>query len=168
MRGAPYLIDSNTAGALAKGDPVKLEATGNIELGAADDGVTRVGVFSGCKYKDANGEWQYSDYIPAAKTSFTEMEADVWDDPNIIFGIQADSGSTPAATDVGNTANDVIGTSDSTRKISAAELDSSDIGTGAQLKILGLVRTPNNTWGEHVDLEVIFNEHIYKAAVAGV
>jgi len=48
------------------------------------------------------------------------------------------------------------------------ELDSSDIGTGAQLKIIGLHPVAGNAWGEHSKLVVMFNEHHYKAAVAGV
>lgn len=165
VRGKPYLIDSNTAGAIARGDQVALEAGGNIELGAAGNDLTACGVFAGCRYTDANGDVQYSDYIPAAKTGFTNMEADVWDNPNTIFGIQSVTGTTPAATDVGALADISAGTSDSTRKLSAHELN---VGTGAQYKILGLVTTPNNVYGEHADLEVMFNEHLYKAAVAGV
>lgn len=168
VRGRPYLIDSNTAGALARGDQVKLEAGGNIELGAANDGIVACGVFSSCRYTDVDGNQVYSDYIPATKTGFTNMEAFVWDDPLIVFGIQADSDTSPAETDIGNTANHVAGTSDSIRKLSGHELDASDIGSGLQLKILGKVEVPNNAWGEHVDLEVIFNEHLYISRPAGV
>jgi len=163
-----YIIDANTAGALAQGDLVSAEAGGNIELAAADDGIIVVGVFWGCRYVDADGDIHYSTYIPATKTGFTLMQADVYDDPTIEFGIQADSGTALTVASVFNTANHVAGTSDSTRKLSGHELDSSDVGTGAQLKILGLVDTPDNDWGEHVKLRVLINEHLHKAAVAGV
>lgn len=92
----------------------------------------------------------------------------VYDDPNIVFGVQADTGTAVAATDRFATANHVATTGSTTTKLSANELDSSDIGTGAQLKIIGIIDEPNNSWAEHVDLEVIFNEHLYKAAVAGI
>jgi hypothetical protein len=170
IRVSDYLIDSNTAGALAKGDVVEVEATGNIELSAADTGTNAIGIFNGCVYTDADGEVHYSDYIPATKTSFTKMTAYVYDDPNIVFGVQCDSGTAPAATDVGTTANHVAGTSDATRKLSGHELDSSQMAAqgGAQFKVLGLVKRPDNAWGEHCDVEVIFNEHHLKAAVAGI
>ncbi len=163
-----YIIDANTAGALARGDLVSSEAGGNIELSAANDGVIVCGVFWGCEYVDADGQIHHSAYIPATKTGFTGMKAHVYDDPTIVFGVQADSGTDLTVASVFNTANHVAGTSDSTRKLSGHELDSSDVGTGSQLKILGLVDMPNNAWGEHVKLRVLINEHLHKAAVAGV
>jgi hypothetical protein len=163
-----YIIDSNTAGALARGDLVSCEAGGNLELAAANDGIIVVGVFWGCEYIDADGQIHHSAYIPATKTGFTGMKAHVYDDPDLEFGIQADSGTSLTAAAIFATANHVAGTSDSTRKLSGHELDSSDVGTGQQLEILGLVDMPGNDWGEHAKLRVRLNEHKRRAAVAGV
>jgi hypothetical protein len=162
IRTDEFLIDSNTATVLYKGDLLIAEANGNIEAATADDGVLVLGVFAGCSYTDADGEIHYSDMMPATKTNFTNMKGFVWNARDYYFGVQADSGTAPAATDVFATANHVKGAGDSVRKISGHELDSSDIGTGLQLRIMGKVDRPDNDWGEHVDLIVLINENIYK------
>ena len=137
---------------LYKGDILKVVAAGTVEASAADDGLIVVGVAAEYKVSGAT----------------VVVNIQVYDDPNIIFGVQADTGTAVAATAVFATANHVAGSGSTTTKLSGHELDSSDIGTGAQLKILGMIDEPNNSWAEHVDLRVIFNEHLYKAAVAGV
>ncbi len=141
-----------TSAAIFKGDPLKVVAGGTVEVAAADDGLIVIGVAA--------------EYVASAAAGDTVK---VWDDPNIVFGVQADSGTSPAATDVYNTANFITYAAGSTTTgLSIMELDASDIGTGAQLKILGKIPDPDNVWGEHVNLEVVFNEHFLKAAVAGV
>jgi len=135
-----------------KGDLVKVVDGGTVEIGAADIGLAAVGVAA--------------EYAVSAATGTTMIQ--VYDDPYIVFGVQADSGTAVASTERFETANHVATTGSATTKLSANELDSSDIATGAQLKIIGIIDEPSNTWAEHVDLEVIFNEHLYKAAVAGV
>jgi hypothetical protein len=162
IRTNPYLISSSTGTAMARGDLVGMESTGNIEVAAADTGTTVVGVFESCTYVDADGNRVYADIMPATKTGFTQMVGYVWDDPKIVFGVQADSGTAVAeATSRGYTANHVATAADSTRNLSQHELDSSDIGTGLQLRILNLINRPGNSWAEHADLEVVINEHMY-------
>jgi hypothetical protein len=134
-----------------KGDLVKIVAGGTVEIGAAAIGTAAIGVAS--EYVD--------DSLSAGGVLIR-----VWDDPNIVFGLQCVTGQTPAATDVGATGDHIDTTGDTVTKLSKNEFNTP--GTNAQLKIIGLVRTPDNAWGEHADLEVIFNEHHYKAAVAGV
>ena len=133
-----------------KGDILKVVAGGTVQA-AANDGVIVVGVAA--NYVDDSA-------------SVGGVEVNVYDDPYIVFSIQADGSN--VAIDVFATANHVAGSGSSTTGLSGHELDSSDIGTGAQLKVLGKVETPNNAWGTNVDLVVVFNEHLYKAAVAGV
>jgi hypothetical protein len=77
----------------------------------------------------------------------------------IVFGIQCDDGTAVAATDVFATANHVATTGDTTTKLSKHELDSSDLGTGQQMRVIGLVNTPGNAWGEFCDVEVLIVEH---------
>lgn len=150
IRAHEYTMTASTT--VYKGDLLKIVAAGTVEPGAADIGTAAIGVAAEYKVSAATGTYKIL----------------VYDDPYIIFRVQADSGTAVAATAVGATANHVAGSGSATTKMSGHELDSSDIGTGAQLKILGKVETSDNTWAEHVDLRVIFNEHHYKAAVAGV
>jgi len=140
-----------TSTTIYKGDLVKVVAGGTVEIGAADIGVAAIG-------------------IAAATVSSASAGATipVYDDPNIVFGVQCDSGTAPTAADIGATANHVATTGDTTTLISKNELDASDIGTGAQMKIIGLVDQIDNTWAEHCDVEVIFNEHHYKGANASI
>lgn len=136
-----------------KGDLLKIVAAGTVQAAAANDGIIVVGVAA--QYVNDSGS-------AGGKTVM------VWDDPQIVFGVQSDTGTATTAADVGATANHVATTGNTTTLISKHELDSSDIGTGGQLKILGLENQIDNAWGEHSDLEVVIAEHFYKAAVAGV
>lgn len=150
IRTNSYPMTASTT--IYRGDILKVVAAGTVQPSAADDGLIVVGVAA--------------EYKVSAATGTSNIQ--VYDDPYIIFGVQADTGTAVAATAVFATANHVAGAGSATTKLSGHELDSSDIGTGAQLKIIGKIEEPNNDWAEHVDLKVIFNEHLYKAAVAGV
>jgi hypothetical protein len=152
---------------LFRGDLVKVVAAGGIEAAAADDGVLVCGVFWGCSYVDANGDRKQSDFIPATKTGFTDIKLDVYDDPDIIFEIQGDGvGGAAAEADRFATANHIAGAGSTTTGISGHELDTSDIGTGLQFRILERVLPPRynpNDWAvANVKLQVMFNEHFYK------
>jgi hypothetical protein len=135
-----------------QGDLLKKVAAGSVEVSAANDGTIIEGVAAEYKVAGASGTtW-----------------VDVYVDPYISYGVQADSGTALTVAAVGATANHVAGAGSATTKLSGHELDSDDVGSGAQLKILGKIERPDNTWAEHVDLEVQINEHNFKAAVAGV
>jgi len=151
IRTTDYTV--TTGKTIYKGDLLVATAAGTVEPAAAGAGLSVVGVAAA--YVDDSGG-------AGGKT------VPVYDDPYIVFSVQADSGTSVAASDVFATADHVAGAGNPTTKISGHELDSSDIGTGAQLKILGKVDRPDNAWGEHVDLAVLINEHLYKAAVAGI
>lgn len=143
-----------TTGSTAyKGDLLKVVAAGTVEPSAADDGTIVVGVAA--EYVDDSA-------------SVGGQNIAVWDDPYIVFGVQSDSGTATTSADMFATANHVAGSGSTTTHLSGHELDASDITTGSQLKIIGLISTPDNAWGEHSKLEVLINEHLYKAAVAGV
>lgn len=106
--------------------------------------------------------------IPATKTrNYYVMVAD---DPNIIFAIQEDSvGETIAAASIGLNANLISGTNNG--YISGWELDSSSKASGAtlQLKILRARQINNNTLGvANCVFEVLINNHVFKAGVAGI
>jgi hypothetical protein len=150
IRATQYPMTASTT--IYKGDLLKVVAAGTVEPSAADDGIIVIGVAA--EYR-----------VSAASGTYTML---VYDDPDILFGVQADSGTAVAATAVFATADHVAGSGSATTKMSGHELDSDDIGTGQQLEIIGKVEREDNTWAEHVDLIVRINEHKRSAAVAGV
>ena len=136
-----------------QGEILKVVAGGTVEPAAADAGIIALGVAA--EYKDG-------------ATAGTKIL--VYDDPNIVFGVQSDSDAT------GIVAIDVFASSDhvkthtgnTTTLLSGDELVATP--AGAQFIILGLCNTrdANNTWGPNADVEVIFGEHLFKAALVGV
>ena len=91
---------------------------------------------------------------------------DVYDDPNIVFGVQADDALTSA--DIGMNIDVLATSADTNLKRSKHEGDASTkVATTAQLRIVGIIDTPGNDWGANQDIEVVINEHFYKQT-AGV
>ena len=145
IQASKYIL---TTGSTAyQGDLMTAQNAGTVTPSTANDGVVVIGVAAEyvCDALSAGGK-----------------EILVYDDPMIVFGVQADSGTAVAATDVFETANHVAGAGSATTYQSGHELDSSDIATGQQLRILGKIDVPGNAWGEHVDLEVMIVEHALK------
>ena len=105
------------------------------------------------------------------KTGFTDIDGAagvtvfVYDDPDTVFGIQADGNTTIA--DRFATFPIVISAGNTTTKLSNCELDTTG-GSGDELKILAKINRPDNDWGTNVDLEVLINDHAYRAVKAGV
>ena len=77
-----------------------------------------------------------------------------------LFMVQADGAF--AITDVGQMADFVVGTGDTTTGLSAMELNSTDIGTGIGLHILGVYRSPDNEIGTNANVIVRFNESQFR------
>jgi hypothetical protein len=100
----------------------------------------------------------------------------VYTDPFIIYEIQSDNKSTNSlalADCVGKTADianngsaTYTGPYETTIYYATAELDDSDIGTGANLKIVG--KSPDSEWGEFAKLWVVINEGAFVTGVAGI
>lgn len=153
IRTNSYTLTTSTA--VYQGDVLKVVAGGTVEPAAADDGIIVVGVSA--------------EYVAAADAA-AGTEIQVYDDPYIVFGIQCDSGTAAAATDVFHAADHVAGSGSSTTGMSGHELDSSELASGSQdqLQVIGLVNRPDNAWGEHAKVEVIFKQHLYRADVADV
>jgi len=154
IRPSVYTIASAYGTDIFNGDVVKLVTGGGIELAAA--GNRMIGVFAGVKYTDSSGNLIYKEYWPASTTA-TDIEAQVYDDPYIVFGAQSD-GSTVAA-DVGELTNHVAGAGSAVTGRSAHELNASSGTSTAGFRILGKVNAPDNAWGTNVDLEVQPYEH---------
>lgn len=154
IRTNPYIV--TTGATVYKNDVLKAVAGGTVQTSAANDGAIVVGVAA--EYVDDSA-------------SAGGKAINVYDDPNIIFGVQADTGTAVAATDVFSMANHVAGSGSTLTHLSGHEIDSSQLAAqgGNQLKVLGKIEAPDNDWGEHVDLRVIFNEHLFRgAAVNGL
>ena len=156
IRPNKYSITTGYTTDIFKGDAVKLVAAGTIEAAAA--GNRFLGVFAGCEYTDASGNVIFKKYWPNTTTA-TNIKAYVYDDPNIVFGIQQATGGSVAATDVGLLGDHVAGTGSTVTGQSAHEL-SGTITTGAAgFRVLGLWDSPGNAYGEHANLLVQVFEH---------
>lgn len=147
------------------GDFVKAEAAGVIQVAAA--GNTILGVFQGCRYRNAAGEQVYSKHWPASTATFGSEGAiaTVVDAPDVVFAIQNDSDSaTPAQADVFANADFVsTHTGSSLTGMSKMELDTSTFTTGtANLCVIGFVEAADNTIGNFARVEVLINEHFHK------
>ena len=79
--------------------------------------------------------------------------------PGQIWACQADSGTALTSAAINATADIVAGDCSTTTGISVYELDSSNVGTGQQVRILGLHKDPDNSFAEHADLLVEWSEN---------
>lgn len=159
-----YSIASGYGTNIFRGDPVKRAADGTLVRGAASDATT-TGVFWGVTYKDTNtGEYKYSPYWPAS-TVATEIAAEIYDDPKIVFQVEADQLVTPlVAADIGAYVDLIIGAGSLVTKNSGAAADSSTVvSTILTVKVLGSAETDSTfgAAGVATDIYVVFAEHEY-------
>lgn len=98
------------------------------------------------------------------RAASTNRIALVADGPDVVFEIQEDSvGGALTADEVGENADIVVAAGSATTGLSGMELDSSDHKTAtAQLRILSLVKRPDNALGANAKWLVAINEHAYK------
>jgi hypothetical protein len=164
-----YQIADNQSGAIYQGDLVTL-FDGYVVKFAPASHTAALGVFNGCFYIDpSTGKPTWKNFYPGSvNITAGTIQADVIDDPNQLFTIQADEDIVQA--DIGKNA-DVIGTGgSSTTGQSTMELDSSTVANTAalNLKIVGLYDVPGNAFGNNAVVVVKINEHLYgSAGVAG-
>jgi hypothetical protein len=165
-----YEIADDQSGAIFQGDLVTV-FDGYLVKFAPATHTAAVGVFNGCNYIDpSSGKPTWKNYYPGSvNITSGKIMAEVLDDPNQLFIIQADEDIVQA--DIGKNA-DVIGTGGSTvTGISTMELDSSTVAKDAalNLKIVGLYDVPGNSLGTNFTVVVVkINEHMYgSAGVAG-
>ena len=164
-----YQIADNQAGAIFQGDLVTLKDGFILQFDPSSH-TAAVGVFNGVFYTDpTTGKPTFKNFYPGSVNITTgTIQADVLDDPNQLFIIQSDEDIEQA--DFGKNADVVVGSGSTTTGLSAMELDSSDIGTGAakNLKLVGIYDTPGNALGNFCQVVVKINEHLYgSAGVAG-
>ena len=157
-----YNIDDSQAGAIFQGDLVTI-VNGSVVKFLPATHAAALGVFNGCNYVDpTTGKPIFSNYYPGS-VNITQgvIQADIIDDPNQLFIIQADASVVQA--NIGKNA-DVIGTGGSTTTgVSTMELNSGTIADTAalNLKIVGFYNVPNNEPGAFAVVVVKINEHLY-------
>lgn len=166
--GRNYSIASAYGTNLFRGDPVQMTGTGrNVAIAEAGN-VDNIGVFWSVEYTDNNGARQYSKYWPAS-TVATDIVAHVYDDPNIVFGIQCESGTAFAEAMVGQLVDWVAAAGSTVSGLSGYEADISALATtGKSLRILGAAQFVDNEVAEHAIIEVLFIEHVLRGVVSGV
>jgi len=152
-----FSVDSSNGNAIAPGDTITMESDGNVTRSSAGDGVNICGIVVAAY--DSNMVPQR--YLAASTAGYVLA---VLPTPGTLFVVQAD-GDTSAA-DVGATADHVDTAPNTTLGISQQELDSSDAGTGNQLRIVGKVDSVDNDWGTNVDLIVEFAESMYQSTTS--
>jgi hypothetical protein len=164
VRSSAYQIASGLASNIYRGSGViPVNTTKRIDVAAA--GNRLIGAFHGVAYVDSLGQPQYSPRWATGTTLKTGSiaEAYVFDDPDILFGIQVSSATGLVAADVGNFADLVIGTGSSITGNSGDMLDQTTLtattATGGQLRIEELDPIEGNAYGQYAKALVRINEH---------
>lgn len=133
---------------ILKGQPVKLNSSGNIVVAAAGDAFQ--GAFAGVEWTDTTGRRRVSNYWPASTAYQTgSCVAYFYADPNIVYEVQA-AGSL-AQSSIGDEADLSNTTAGSTTTgLSQCTISTSLVGAGnsAQMRIVGLAPYPGNAWGD--------------------
>jgi len=158
-----YKIADNQSGAIYLGDLVTLSGGYVVKFDATLHTVA-VGVFNGCNYiNPSTGKPTWNNFYPGSvNITSGYINADVIDDPNQLFVIQADEDVVQA--DIGLNAAIAYTAGSSVTGLSATELDSSSIANSAALvlKIVGIFDAPGNDIAENfVDVVVKINAHMY-------
>ena len=116
-----YRIAANYNTSIFQGDLVAMVTGGGIERVAAGGSGFILGVFNGCEFTDpTTGKPTFSNHYPAS-TNAADIMANVIDDPNAVFEIQADA-AFPVTDLAGN--YDILATAgDTTSGTSRIELE---------------------------------------------
>lgn len=165
--GSLYSVAAADANVIAPGDPVIVtgtsDANGIPEVTRATAGATNriTGVMIGI----TNGEGTVLQNSTLSTAASTLQYILVEDNPNVVYECQASG--TIAATDLSNTANLLIPASTVDGK-SATEIGTvTGLATG-QVRLLRLVRSPNNALGLNANVEVVINLPTTANDTAGV
>lgn len=141
-------IVSGYASDILKGQPVKYDTNGTIVPASGSEAF--VGAFAGVEWTDTTGRRRVSNYWPANTAYQTgSCVAYFYNDPNIVYEIQADGSLTQAS--VGDEANITNATAGSTTTgLSQCTLSSSLAGANgvAAMRIVDIAPYPDNNWGD--------------------
>jgi hypothetical protein len=135
FNGSPVYVNAN--GYLAVATATGADATTNgFPVGTANTGI--VGVFVGCSFFNAQGQLIFSQYYPTGTTGV--VQAQVVDDPNVVFQVQSAGSVTQAAVGAnlffttGAVATGSTSTGNSTASVVAG---SSAVTTTAAFRVVG-------------------------------
>ena len=166
-----YRIAANYNTSIFQGDLVAMVTGGGIERVAAGGSGFILGVFNGCEFTDpTTGKPTFSNHYPAS-TNASDIIANVIDDPNAVFEIQADA-ALPVTDLAGN--YDILATAgDTTSGTSRIELE---VGTSDStvatlpLKAIDISQDPENSDTSTANTNVIvkINNHLFSAGTAGL
>jgi hypothetical protein len=149
-----YARDADSATAIFINDVVARDDDGNINAGGTPGTTTPQGVA-----------------LVYAPGSVAKTDILVMDSPDALFEAQ-DNDDTDgfAEADMGLNCNLIFGAGSTTTFISGHELDESEIATTNtyDVHLLRKLDLPDNAYGEHVRVEVVFNKHRLNPGVAGV
>ena len=154
---------------ILKGQPVKLNSSGNLVVAAAGDAFQ--GAFAGVEWTDTTGRRRVSNYWPAS-TAFVagSCVAYFYNDPNIVYEIQADGSLAQTAVgDMADLSNTTAGST--TTGLSQCTLSTTLVGAGnsAQMLIRDLAPYPDNAWGDsYTIVRVTINESQFNASVNAI
>ena len=141
-------VSAGYATNILKGQPVKMNTAGYIEVAAAGDSF--LGAFSGVEWTDSTGRRRVSNYWPASESFLVgSVVAYFYSDPNIVYEIQTDA--TVAQSTIGGEADLSNTTAGSTTTgLSQATLSATVAGSGtAQMRIIDIAPYPDNAWGDN-------------------
>ena len=166
-----YRIAANYNTSIFQGDLVAMVTGGGIERVAAGGSGFILGVFNGCEFTDpTTGKPTFSNHYPAS-TNASDIIANVIDDPNAVFEIQADA-AFPVTDLAGN--YDILATAgDTTSGTSRIELE---VGTADStvatlpLKAIDISQDPENSDTSTANTNVIvkINNHLFSAGTVGL
>jgi hypothetical protein len=158
-RTYPNGIASGYATGILKYQPVALNSSG--QLVAATTAADWIGVFAGVRYIDASGiphvydQWTAGTVYSSTTGNISAgygIEVSIWDDPNMVFQIQADGSLAQSIGGQVNFSNLTAGST--TVGLSACTAQASSLTTSGQgqLRIVELAPTPAlngvNLWGD--------------------
>ena len=140
-------VSAGYATTILKGQPVKMNTAGYIEVAGAGDAF--LGAFAGVEWTDSTGRRRVSNYWPANESFLVgSVVAYFYSDPNIVYEIQTDG--TVAQSAIGGEADLSNTTAGSTTTgLSQATLSNSVAGSGtAQMRNIDIAPYPDNAWGD--------------------
>jgi hypothetical protein len=144
-------ITSTYGSDILKGQAVKyIAASGVIQpVTASSDALS--GAFAGVEWTDTTGRRRVSNYWPASTAYQTgSCVAYFYNDPNIVYEIQADGSIAQTALGLDANLNNFAAGSNVTG-LSQATLNSTTLATGVQgqVQILDIAPYPGNDWGDN-------------------
>ena len=158
-----YTISSNYGTAIFQGDLVIPATDGDIERHTAGNATPIIGVFNGCFYTDPTTKKPtFSNHYPGSIVA-SDIVANVIDDPQTLFLIDADAAFTRAGLFTNYSVTNVTGNTDT--GISKVQLDVSEVSTSFSfaLQAVDICQDPNNsdTGNANANVIVRINNHFF-------